>query len=189
MDDKTHLLLKANKYKKFARWIGDSETVQRVLALAEELKQRARAMVRPHQEMIRKRAREIWEENGRPAEGMMNSGSKPNGNCKKLRSRKFQTISKPDSTWSAMIGGSGFKYFRGLRHVTDRPLVPNDISGSGSWNLRTNPQACIGALTSPRPDAANDKGVIAPLRQLGSCAHGDKRGTAAQSGGDRARQG
>jgi hypothetical protein len=53
VDDKTHLLLKANKYKKFARWIGDSETVQRVLALAEELKQRARAMVRPHEEIIR----------------------------------------------------------------------------------------------------------------------------------------
>src|ERR1700722_16076024 len=43
VDDKTHFLLKANKYKKFARWIGDGETVQRVLALAEELKQRARA--------------------------------------------------------------------------------------------------------------------------------------------------
>jgi hypothetical protein len=67
VDDKTHLLLKANKYKKFARWIGDGETVQRVLALAEELKQRARALVKPHEEKIRKRAREVWEENGRPA--------------------------------------------------------------------------------------------------------------------------
>ena len=67
VDDKSHLLSKANKYKRFARWIGDSETVQRVLALAEELKQRARATVRPHEEMIRKRAREIWEEHGRPA--------------------------------------------------------------------------------------------------------------------------
>jgi hypothetical protein len=33
VDDKTHLLLKSNKYKKFACWIGDSETVQRVLLL------------------------------------------------------------------------------------------------------------------------------------------------------------
>ena len=37
-----------------------------VLALAEELMQRARAMVKPAEEKIRKRAREIWEENGRP---------------------------------------------------------------------------------------------------------------------------
>jgi len=63
----TRLLLKANKYRKFARWIGDRETVQRILSLADELKQRARAMVRPHEDKIRKRAREIWEENGRPA--------------------------------------------------------------------------------------------------------------------------
>jgi hypothetical protein len=32
---------------------------------AEELKQRARALARPNEERIRKRAREIWEENGR----------------------------------------------------------------------------------------------------------------------------
>jgi hypothetical protein len=66
VDDKTYLLLKASKYRKFARWIGDRETVQRILALAEELMQRARAMVKPAEEKIRKRAREIWEENGRP---------------------------------------------------------------------------------------------------------------------------
>jgi hypothetical protein len=35
------LLEKANKYREFARWIGDRETVQQVLALAGELKQRA----------------------------------------------------------------------------------------------------------------------------------------------------
>jgi hypothetical protein len=67
VDDKANLLLKANKYRKLARWIGDRETVQRVLTLADELVQRARAMVKPADKKIRKRARNIWEENGRPA--------------------------------------------------------------------------------------------------------------------------
>ena len=61
------LLEKANKYRDFARWVGDRETVQRILALTEELKQRARALARPNEDKIRKRAREIWEENNRPA--------------------------------------------------------------------------------------------------------------------------
>jgi hypothetical protein len=61
------LLEKANKYRDFARWIGDGETVQRILALTEELKQGARALARPNEDKIRKRAREIWEENNRPA--------------------------------------------------------------------------------------------------------------------------
>jgi hypothetical protein len=60
------LLEKANKYRDFARWVGDLETVQRILALTEELKQRARAMAKPNEDKIRKRAREIWEENNRP---------------------------------------------------------------------------------------------------------------------------
>jgi hypothetical protein len=66
VDERTNLLAKANKYRKLARWIGDRETVQRVLALADELMQRARALVKPAEEKIRKRARKIWEENGRP---------------------------------------------------------------------------------------------------------------------------
>jgi hypothetical protein len=33
------LLEKASKYREFARWIGDRETVQQILALAGELKQ------------------------------------------------------------------------------------------------------------------------------------------------------
>jgi hypothetical protein len=36
------LLEKANKYRDFARWVGDRETVQRILALTEELKQSPR---------------------------------------------------------------------------------------------------------------------------------------------------
>jgi hypothetical protein len=62
-----HLLTKANKYRQFAEWIGDQETVRRILALTDELKQRARAMAKPEEAKIRNRAREIWEENGRPA--------------------------------------------------------------------------------------------------------------------------
>ena len=59
VDDKTNLLWKANKYRKLARWIGDRETVQRILALVEELIERARALAKPAEEKIRKRAREI----------------------------------------------------------------------------------------------------------------------------------
>ena len=65
MDQKqtvARLLEKANKYRDFARWVGDLETVQRILALTEELKQRARAMAKPNEDKIRERAREIWEE-------------------------------------------------------------------------------------------------------------------------------
>jgi Protein of unknown function (DUF2934) len=36
------------------------------LALTDELKQRARALAKPEEAKIRIRAREIWEENGRP---------------------------------------------------------------------------------------------------------------------------
>jgi hypothetical protein len=61
------LLAKAYKYRNFARWVGDRETVQRILALADELIQRARALARPDEANIRRRAREIWKENGRPA--------------------------------------------------------------------------------------------------------------------------
>lgn len=31
------LLEKANKYRDFARWVGDRETVQRILVLTEEI--------------------------------------------------------------------------------------------------------------------------------------------------------
>jgi hypothetical protein len=61
------LLAKANKYREFARWIGDRETVRNILGLTKELKQRACALARPDENRIRIRAREIWEENGCPA--------------------------------------------------------------------------------------------------------------------------
>jgi len=57
------LLEKAKKYRDFARWVGDRETVQCILALTAELKQRARALAKLNEEKIRKRAR---EENNRP---------------------------------------------------------------------------------------------------------------------------
>ena len=60
------LLAKARKYRNFARSVGDWETSKRILALAEERKQRALALARPNEKRIRKRAREIWEEYGRP---------------------------------------------------------------------------------------------------------------------------
>jgi hypothetical protein len=61
------LLAKAYKYRDFARWVGDRETVQHIRDLADELIQRARALARPDEANIRKRAREIWKQNGRPA--------------------------------------------------------------------------------------------------------------------------
>ena len=60
-------LAKARKYRDFARAIGDTETVHRILALTAKLKQRALALSRPSQNRIRRRARQIWEQNGRPS--------------------------------------------------------------------------------------------------------------------------
>ena len=65
--------------------VGDRETVQRILALTAELKQRARALAKLNEEKIRKRAREIWEENNRPVGRMKSFGSRPNGNFAKLK--------------------------------------------------------------------------------------------------------
>ena len=60
------LVEKANRYRDLARWVTDSETVQRILALTEELKQRARALTKPNEALIRKRAHELWEQAGKP---------------------------------------------------------------------------------------------------------------------------
>jgi hypothetical protein len=70
MDQKqlvAHLIEKARKYSGHARWVGDRQTVKSILALAAELRDRARALAHPDEGKIRNRAREIWEENGRPA--------------------------------------------------------------------------------------------------------------------------
>ena len=47
--------------------IGDPETARRILDLTEELKQTALAIAKADEDRIRIRAREIWEENGRPS--------------------------------------------------------------------------------------------------------------------------
>jgi hypothetical protein len=60
-------LAKARKYQNLARWIGDTETVHRILELTARLKRRAQAVAKPSQNRIRRRARQIWEENGRPS--------------------------------------------------------------------------------------------------------------------------
>jgi Protein of unknown function (DUF2934) len=61
------LIAKAQKYGNLARLAGDQETAQRISALTEELRQQARALAKPNEDLIRKRAREIWEEHGRPS--------------------------------------------------------------------------------------------------------------------------
>lgn len=60
------LLAKADKYRGFANWMTDSQTVRAIQAVALELKQRARALAKPDENQIRRRALEIWEDNGRP---------------------------------------------------------------------------------------------------------------------------
>jgi hypothetical protein len=60
------VLAKAKKYRNLTRMIDDPETAQRILGLTEELKLRALALARPDEDRIRMRAREVWEENGRP---------------------------------------------------------------------------------------------------------------------------
>jgi Protein of unknown function (DUF2934) len=62
----SRLLAKAQKYRYFARWIGDGETSRRIKAMAEERGRRALALARPNEKRSRKRARKLWEENGRP---------------------------------------------------------------------------------------------------------------------------
>jgi hypothetical protein len=60
------ILAKAKKYRDMTRMIGDEEASQRILELTEELKRRALSLAKSDNDHIRIRAREIWEENGRP---------------------------------------------------------------------------------------------------------------------------
>jgi hypothetical protein len=61
------LLAKAHRYRDLARYLGDGETVQRISAFSQELKQQARALAKPNEDLIRTRAWEIWEEHGCPS--------------------------------------------------------------------------------------------------------------------------
>jgi hypothetical protein len=60
------VLAKAKKYRNFTRWLGDRETIERISELSEKLQRRARAVATPSERRVRRRAREIWEENDRP---------------------------------------------------------------------------------------------------------------------------
>jgi hypothetical protein len=61
------MLEKADKYRNLTRHIDDRETEQRILELVAEVKAQAVALAKPDEEHVRLRAREIWEENGRPS--------------------------------------------------------------------------------------------------------------------------
>jgi hypothetical protein len=60
-------LAQAKKYQELARWVGDRETVQRILDLVAKLRRRAQAAAKPSQNRIRRRARQIWQENDCPS--------------------------------------------------------------------------------------------------------------------------
>jgi|tagenome__1003787_1003787.scaffolds.fasta_scaffold20856501_2 hypothetical protein len=62
-----NVVAKAKKYRNFTRMIDDRETAGRILELTAELKTRALALAKGDEHHIRLRAREIWEENGRPS--------------------------------------------------------------------------------------------------------------------------
>src|SRR3954464_7705121 len=63
----SRLLAKANKYRSYSRWMSDRETAESIVDLAAKLKRRASALAKPSENRVRRRAREIWEENGRPS--------------------------------------------------------------------------------------------------------------------------
>jgi hypothetical protein len=86
-----HLLTTADKYRRFAQWIGDHETVRRILALTDELKQRARAMSRrkPTSEIAPGRSgKKMAAQPG----GMKSFGSRPNVNFGKPRISQNETV-------------------------------------------------------------------------------------------------
>jgi len=60
-------MAKARKYEQLARSIGDPATARNILDLAEKLRKRAAILIKPTQNRIRRRARQIWMESGRPA--------------------------------------------------------------------------------------------------------------------------
>ena len=60
-------MAKAIRYEQFARLIGDAATATDILDLAGKLRKRAEALFKPTQNRIRRRARQIWMESGRPA--------------------------------------------------------------------------------------------------------------------------
>jgi hypothetical protein len=72
------LLEKANKYREFARWVSDRETVHQILALAGELKQRALALAKPDEDKIRNAPAKSGKKTAGQLEEMSSSGFRPN---------------------------------------------------------------------------------------------------------------
>jgi hypothetical protein len=60
-------IAKAARYERYARLIGDQETARSILELASKLRRRAETLGEPSENRIRRRARQIWIENGRPS--------------------------------------------------------------------------------------------------------------------------
>src|SRR5215216_668327 len=63
----SRVLAKAQKYRSYSSWISDRETTHRIAALSEQLKRRASLLGKRTENRVRRRAREIWQENGRPS--------------------------------------------------------------------------------------------------------------------------
>jgi Protein of unknown function (DUF2934) len=63
VDQRTDLLVKAEKYRRFASAIGDPDIAERILKLAYELEREA---MQPDEEDIRTRAYDLWKQAGEP---------------------------------------------------------------------------------------------------------------------------
>ena len=68
IEDPQELKRKIERANRLASVVGDQTTYQRLVQFAEELKQslQRRLTARRSNEAIKKRARELWEDNGRP---------------------------------------------------------------------------------------------------------------------------
>lgn len=63
MDQRAHLLVKAEKYRGHARRMTDPDAAERILNLADELEKQA---MQPDEEDIRTRAYDLWKQAGEP---------------------------------------------------------------------------------------------------------------------------
>ncbi len=63
MERRAYLQEKADKYREYVNWIGDPETVRRILGLASELERQA---MEPREDDIRTRAYDLWRLAGEP---------------------------------------------------------------------------------------------------------------------------
>jgi hypothetical protein len=61
------VLAKAKKYRNLIRLVDDDQTQERAMELIEEMERLALALAKLDEDHVRPRAREIWEENGRPS--------------------------------------------------------------------------------------------------------------------------